>query len=131
MGADDYLSLDEDDAMQPRDIYGGLPRKFARLVSDSKMIDKGNASYEDDATTNVGQVWKQLVEDFPFLKRNITGSARDLGPYERPVNATSITTVVGGSPADKGICKYLINGRFVILKDGVRYNLQGQKINQK
>ena len=131
VGADDYLSLDEDDAMLPRDIYGGLPRKFARLATDSKLIDKGNASFEDDATSNVGKVWKQLVEDFPFLKRNITGTARDLGPYERPDNGTGITSVAGGNPADKGVRKYLSNGRIVILKNGVRYSLQGQKLYQK
>ena len=131
VGADDYLSLDEDDAMQPRDIYGGLPRKFARLATDSKLIDMGNASFEDDATSNVGKVWKQLVEDFPFLKRNITGTARDLGPYERPGDATGIISVAGGNPADKGVRKYLSNGRIVILKNGQRYNLQGQKLYQK
>ena len=131
VGADDYLLLDEDDAMLPRDIYGGLPRKFARLAADSKMIDKGNASFEDDATSNVGKVWKQLVEDFPFLKRSITGTARDLGPYERPGNANGITLVVGDFPAEKGIRKCLSNGRVVIIKDGQRYNLQGQKLYQK
>lgn len=130
VGADDYLSLDEDDAMLPRDIYGGLPRKFARLASDSKMIDQGNASFEDDVTSNVGKVWKQLVEDFPFLKRNITGTARDLGPYERSSAATGITPVVSSSLVDKGIRKYLSNGRVVIIKDGARYNLQGQQLTK-
>ena len=63
---DDYQSLDEDDALKPRDIYGGMPRKFGRLAADSKMIDAGNASYEDAMT-----VWQQLVNDFPFLQRQV------------------------------------------------------------
>jgi len=75
----DYLSLDEEEALKPRDIYGGLPRRFGRLAADSKMVDAGNASFEDTMP-----VWQQLVEDFPFLQRTVTGSARDLGPYERP-----------------------------------------------
>ena len=113
--------------MLPRDIYGGLPRKFARLASDSKMIDQGNASFEDDVTSNVGKVWKQLVEDFPFLKRNITGTARDLGPYERPGDATGITPVVSGFATDTPR-KYISNGRLVIIKNGQRYNAMGQEL---
>ena len=77
----DYVSLDEEEALKPRDIYGGLPRKFGRLAPDSKMIDAGNAAFEDDIP-----VWQQIVKDFPFLQRTVTGTARDLGPYERPRN---------------------------------------------
>ena len=102
---------------------------YAQTDVTSKYLT--NASFEDDATSNVGKVWKQLVEDFPFLKRNITGTARDLGPYERPGDATGIISVAGGNPADKGVRKYLSNGRIVILKNGQRYNLQGQKLYQK
>ena len=83
----DYLSLDEEDALKPRDIYGGLPRKFGRLAADSKMVDAGNATFEDDMP-----VWQQLVRDFPFLKRSVTGNARDLGPYERPDNTSPVLT---------------------------------------
>ena len=42
---------------------------------------------------NVNDVWQGLVQDFPFLERTITGSARDLGPYERPANTTAIKSV--------------------------------------
>jgi hypothetical protein len=154
VGADDYLSLDEDDAMMPRDIYGGLPRKFARLTSDSKLIDAGSASFENDYTTNVGKVWQQLVTDFPFLQRTVTGTVRDLGPYERPgepaptgiaivTTPGSATTPGASAPAttpgasapattpgfsQPGSTKLLRNGRLVILKDGVHYNALGQKI---
>ena len=121
----DYLSLDEEDALLPRDIYGGLPRKFGRLASDSKMIDAGNASFEDDMP-----VWQQLVQDFPFLQRTVTGTARDLGPYERTdTSSPTLTTVAGyvivsnidelraalravnGSPADA-------SRRFIFLTNG-------------
>ena len=127
-GADDYLSLDEDDAMLPRDIYGGLPRKFGRLASDSKLIDAGSASFEEDHTTNIGKVWQQLVQDFPFLKRTITGNARDLGPYERPGQATGICSSTAPDRTLSVLRKVMENGRIVIVKDGHRYNTQGQRI---
>ncbi|MBQ9203712.1 MAG: hypothetical protein IJ155_05675 [Prevotella sp.] len=124
VGADDYLSLDEDEAMLPRDIYGGLPRKFGRLASDSKLIDAGNADLD-----NINNVWQQLVKDFPFLQRTITGNARDLGPYERPAqNPTGIKTHEAyESHQAHGAHKILQNGRLVIIKDGIRYNAIGQR----
>ena len=79
IGRGDYLSLDEDEALKPRDIYGGLPRRFGRLAADSKMVNAGNASFEEGMP-----VWQELVADFPFLQRTVTGNARDLDPYERP-----------------------------------------------
>ena len=79
---DDYQSLDEEEALKPRDIYGAMPRKFGRLTADSKLVDAGNVSLDEALP-----VWQQLVQDFPFLQRTVTGSARDLGPYERPDNA--------------------------------------------
>ena len=90
ISADDYISLDEDDALLPRDIYGGLPRRFGRLTADpeNRLVDAGNADLD-----NVNDVWQGLVQDFPFLERTITGSARDLGPYERPANTTAIKSV--------------------------------------
>ena len=127
-GADDYLSLDEDDAMLPRDIYGGLPRKFGRLASDSKLIDAGSASFEEDHTTNIGKVWQQLVQDFPFLKRTIAGNARDLGPYERPGQATGICSSTAPDRTLSVLRKVMENGRIVIVKDGHRYNTHGQRI---
>lgn len=119
---DDYLSLDEDDALKPRDIYGGLPRKFGRLAADSKMIDAGNADLD-----NVNDVWQGLVAEFPFLARTITGAARDLGPYERPGAATTVNAV-SGSPAATPCRKYFMDGRLVIVKDGRRYNAVGQRL---
>lgn len=128
VGADDYLSLEEDDAMRPRDIYGGLPRKFGRLASDSKMIDAGNV--ELDA---INGVWQQLEADFPFLHRPVTGAARDLGPYERPgedILPTGIRNVNDNPNANAyaKTRKYFSNGQIIIVKDGVRYNALGQKM---
>ncbi len=122
IGPDDYLTLEEDDALRPRDIYGGLPRKFGRLASDSKLIDKGNASLDD-----VNGVWAKLVADFPFLKRSVTGSARDLGPYERPGEASAINAISSKS-TDRSIKKVIVNGRLVIIKNGTHYNAVGQKM---
>ena len=121
---EDYLSLDEDDAINPRDIYGGMPRKFARLAADSKMIDAGNADLD-----NVNNIWQQLVQDFPFLARTIGGSARDIGPYECPTQIPTIITEVSGLDADTLSRKFFQNGRLVIVKDGQYYNVQGQRID--
>ena len=101
----DFISLDEDEAMKPRDIYGGLPRKFGRLASDSKMIDAGNAQYD---------IPESLIADFPFLKRTITGTARDMGPYERKADS------------DTGIGS-LLNSR--IAGADCIYDLQGRKMH--
>ena len=125
---DDFITLDEDDALLPRSIDGSYPRKFGRLVSDSKLIDKGNIELD-----NSNAVWQGLVEEFPFLKRTVTGTARDLGPYERPGTATAITVisgsaVVSSSAADKPSRKYTKNGRLIIEKDGQQYNCIGQRI---
>jgi hypothetical protein len=123
---DDYVTLDEDDALMPRDIKGGMPRRFGRLTADPEnpLINAGNASLDD-----VNGVWSKLIADFPFLKRTVTGTARDLGPYERPVSTTAITKVsslaAGASAAPR---KVLQNGRLVIMKDGVRLNALGQKL---
>ena len=124
ISADDYISLDEDDALLPRDIYGGLPRKFGRLTADpeNKLVDAGNEDLDD-----VNGVWQQLVQDFPFLARTITGNARDLGPYERPDNTTTAISAVNGSTVDKTL-KVMRNGRLVIMKNGILYNAQGQAL---
>ena len=126
ISADDYISLDEDDAMAPRDIYGGMPRRFGRLTADpeNKLVDAGNADLDD-----VNNVWQGLVAEFPFLARTITGNARDLGPYERPSSTTGIS-VTSQSSADKQVktCKYFMDGRLVIVKDGQRYNSVGQRL---
>jgi hypothetical protein len=122
---DDYLSLDEDEAMKPRDIYGGLPRKFGRLVYDSNMIDAGDTTFEESL-----EVWQQLVSDFPFLQRAVKGNARDIGPYEASYDTSSaiVITTVKASPADAKCKKAIHNARIVIKKDGHYYNIQGQKI---
>jgi hypothetical protein len=87
---DDYVSLDEDDALAPRSIDGSLPRRFGRLLSDSKLVDAGNAAYG---------IPEDLLEVFPFLKQEVTGSARDLGPYERKVAVSSINAIeMNGNP---------------------------------
>ena len=123
--ADCYITLDEDDALMPRDIYGGLPRRFARLTADPEnpLIDAGNGDLD-----NVDNVWQSLVAEFPFLARTITGSARDLGPYERPAaTPTAIETVKPAATAVK-TRKFFMDGRLTIVKDGQRYNAMGQKL---
>lgn len=70
ISASDYVSLSEDDAKAPRGEDGSMPAKFARLKSDSKLMDAG-LPYEIP-----------YKDEFPFLWQPIYGSARDLGPYE-------------------------------------------------
>ena len=69
-GASDYVSLSEDDAKAPRGADGSMPTKFARLKSGSVLIDKG--------------LWKNIpyTDEFPWLKQEVYGAGRDLGPYE-------------------------------------------------
>lgn len=125
ISADDYITLDEDDALLPRDIYGGLPRNFARLTADpeNKMVDAGNADLD-----NVDDVWQSLVAEFPFLERTINGMARDLGPYEIPETyATSVATVKTATLGERTV-KMMENGRLVIMKNGIRYNVLGMEI---
>ena len=123
IGYDDFLTLDEDEALRPRDIYGGLPRRFGRLAADSRMVDAGNAAYDDASA-----VWQQLVADFPFLARTVTGAHRDLGPYERPAATTAITAPRVDSGSSAAVArKYLRDGRLVIERAGRQYNVLGQQ----
>lgn len=69
-GASDYVSLSEDDAKAPRGADGSLPTKFARLKSANALVDKGLPYY------------LPYANEFPWLKQEIYGAARDLGPYE-------------------------------------------------
>ena len=125
ISADDYITLDEDDALLPRDIYGGLPRRFGRLTADpeNKLVDAGNADLDD-----VNNVWQGLVAEFPFLERKITGDARDLGPYERPASNPTAIETVKTTTKDVKTRKYFMDGRLIIVKDGQRYNSLGQKL---
>ena len=125
IGSDEYLSLDEDDAMKPRDIYGGMPRRFGRLASDSKMIDAGNEDLDD-----VNGIWQQLVNDFPFLQRTVTGNARDLGPYEYVAPSTDdISSPEIIETANQQFThKHSKGGRIIIEKNGITYNAVGQKL---
>ena len=116
---EDFISLDEEEALKPRDIYGGLPRRFGRLAADSKMIDAGNAQYDVPA---------DLVAEFPFLQRTITGSARDIGPYERPSSNPTSVSAVDGLAADNLPRKVLLNGKIVIIRGGKYYNILGRVI---
>ncbi len=124
--ADHFVSLDEDDALLPRDINGGLPRRFGRLNADPEnpLVDAGNAMLDD-----VDNVWTALVTDFPFLKRTVTGTARDLGPYERPEKSSSAIDGLS-APDVKSLTRKVIDkgGRLVIWKNGSRYNAMGQKM---
>ena len=111
---DDYLSLDEEDALLPRSVDGSFPRRFGRLAADSKMVDAGSADFD----VPVGMLFdplRQVIADYPFLKHNATGKARDLGPYERPGEALDIKTI-GTSET---------SGTFGTAQP---YNLSGQKL---
>ena len=120
IGRDDFVTLDEDEALKPRAIDGSLPRRFGRLTADSKLVDAGNADYDVPAT---------LLADFPFLERTLTGTARDLGPYERAsVPATGIVTPTS-PPAVHGepVKRIGPDRRLVIVRNGSTYRLSGQQ----
>ena len=120
IGRDDFVTLDEDEALKPRAIDGSLPRRFGRLAADSKLVDAGSADYDVPAA---------LLADFPFLERTLTGTARDLGPYERAsVPATGIVTppsppAVHGEP----VKRIGPDRRLVIVRNGNVYRLTGQQ----
>ena len=112
---DDFVSLDEDDALMPRSIDGSLPRRFGRLAKDSKMIDAGSAEHD--------------IPEFPFLKRTITGSSRDLGPYERKDTPTAINSIDVSKNASP--CK-IINSHGILIRHGnAYYNVFGMKMKNK
>ena len=119
IGYDDFLSLDEDEALKPRALDGSLPRKFGRLAADSKLIDAGNAQYGLPA---------ELVADFPFLGQSVAGSARDLGPYERPVSNDASEIRAVKASATKRASKAIRNGQLVIEHNGLTVNAIGQKL---
>lgn len=120
---DDFCSLDEEEAIKPRSIDGALPRKFGRLTADSPLIDAGCVDYELQDS-----VIQQLWVDFPFLKRNVTGVARDLGPYELLASVVSaLHTMTTTLPTRPFVRKYLREGRLIIERDGVRYNAFGMR----
>ena len=122
ISADDFVSLDEDEALKPRSIDGSMPRKFGRLASDSKMVDAGNGSLDD-----VNGVWSSLITEFPFLKRTVTGTSRDLGPYERPGEVTAVQGVSAHSDALRFSRKAIRNGMLIIEHNGTQYNALGQR----
>jgi hypothetical protein len=74
-------------------------------------------------------VIQQLWVDFPFLKRTVTGAERDLRPYERPATTTTALRAIETTPSTRiTVRKYLLDGRLVIERDGVRYNAMGRKM---
>ncbi len=119
IGTDDYLSLDEDDALKPRSIDGSLPRRFARLAADSKLVDAGAAAHDLPET---------LLRDFPFLRRTVGGAARDMGPYERAADAAAIDTPAAALLPAATMGKVLSRGRLIITNGDKSYNLMGQEL---
>jgi hypothetical protein len=88
----DYVSLSEADAIAPRRGDGSMPSRFARLLPGSNLVDAG-CEVPSSVTPNLAQ----LLADFPFLAVNVSGTARDLGPYELPQSddtTTSLTQVI-------------------------------------
>ena len=123
---DDYITLDEEDALLPRSIDGSYPRRFARLAADSKLIDAGSSDYDIPEGTDFDPL-REVTADYPFLKHVSNGNARDLGPFERLTGVSAIT-VVRGSAVGKTLRKYTKNGRLIIEKDGQQYNGIGQRM---
>lgn len=72
------------------------------------------------------------VRSVSFEQSGANGGARVYDMYVR-VPDTSATTITTVKTANSNECtvKMMENGRIVIIKDGQRYNLQGQKLYQK
>jgi len=120
IGEDDFLSLDEEDALKPRAIDGSLPRRFGRLAADSKLVDAGTADHD---------IPEDLLKDFPFLRRSVTGSSRDMGPYERPANTeTSIGSVSKDHHSASTPQKLLKQSKVIIRKGAQQYNVGGRQL---
>lgn len=126
---DDFLSLDEADAVALRSLDGSFPRKFGRLKSGSALIDAGIRE-SDISVMAVTATYNALLADFPFLAQDITGNGRDLGPYEyKDYGSTGIDDIMtnGGRPAGRATV-YNISGQRVlpgykgiVIKDGKKY----------
>lgn len=126
---DDFLSLDEADALALRSLDGSFPRKFGRLKSGSALIDAGIRE-SDISVMTVTATYNALLADFPFLAQDITGNGRDLGPYEyKDYGSTGIKNIGTsiGKPAGRATM-YNISGQRVlpgykgiVIKDGKKY----------
>ena len=122
IGADDFLSLDEDEALKPRALDGSLPRRFGRLAADSRLVDAGNAAYD---------LPESLLQDFPFLRRTVTGKARDLGPYERAApSELGVSPLLLRASSAASCRKFFQDHRVVIQKDAQRYDAQGLTVRR-
>ena len=116
IGRDDFLSLDEDEALKPRALDGSLPRRFGRLSPDSRLIDAGTSTHDLPSS---------LLSDFPFLRRTVTGSARDLGPYEHVASPTAVAAPPRPVRDAQSVKHLSPSHRIVIDRHGRRYSLQG------
>ena len=76
--AGDFSNLSEDAAKEPRGEDGSLPKNFARLNSDSKLIDQG-ITVDYPALSFIDQ---PLIGSGLAFQQNINANGRDLGPYE-------------------------------------------------
>lgn len=126
---DDFISLDEGEALAPRSVDGSLPRKFGRIKAGSALIDAG----VEEGGINVALItgtYNALLADFPFLERKITGNARDIGPYEYvDYSATAIGNAVAENGATgRGNAVYNLSGQRVmasykgiVIKNGRKY----------
>ncbi len=112
---DDFLSLDESDALARRSVDGSFPRKFGRLRRGSNLIDSG-ISETNIASSLVRNAYAALVADFPFLRQEVTGTSRDLGPYEYIDYSTSGVESVVAAPSATD-------------DDSPVYNLYGQRVS--
>lgn len=107
---DDYISLDESEALKPRSIDGSFPRAFGRLKQSSRLVDKGSADY-DLPEGDAFEPLRLTLLDFPFLTHHTMGNARDLGPYELPVEDTPVRDITLTAPSS-----------------ALTYNVSGQQV---
>ena len=132
----DYVSLDETDALAPRRGDGSMPTRFARLMPESNLVDAGC-----DVPENITPNLAQLEKDFPFLKQQTYGKARDLGPYElRQTDGPATAVQQITAPESQGTLAIMQGNteteriiRFSVPADGACeievYDITGRKIS--
>jgi pectate disaccharide-lyase len=102
----DYVSLTEADAKAARGMDGSLPNRFAHLKSGSSLIDKGINKPMPFTT------------EYSFLKQDIYGTARDLGPYELAEGDISGIQMLLNKDAEFDV-RYVANSKTLHFSTGI------------
>ena len=115
---------------------GGRTFKISWTLSDNTSGSKITSSYKKGSYTidvldlaGLDEETAKKVRSITFAQSGANGGARVYDMYVRvPVVPTGIQNINTNVNANSQTRKYISNGRIVIVKNGVRYNVQGQKM---